>query len=447
MTQKKRLLLLMVLVLFTATACIDADQTSDADVAVATIDSSKLIEIVQTEVEAELGRQSESMPTPQVIDTDAIVDTVRAQVEAELTRQSVPTPTPQTIDTDAIVETVLSEVESQQAEFITNVNNQAMALAGESLQETLVRVYQQANPSVVYIIVPELGSGSGFVFGEDGHIVTNNHVVDGGRNYEIVFANGERRSAELVGADIDSDLAVLKADALPEGVLPLPLAAADGVRVGEFVVAIGNPFGEQGSMSLGIVSALGRSLESQRDIGGGSSYRLPEVIQTDAPINPGNSGGPLLNLEGEVVGVNSAIASITGTNSGVGFTIPIQAVRQIVPSLISDGEYVYSYMGAGFDGEITLEEQAVYGVSQTQGAYVLNVIPGSPADEAGLIPANSTTLRGGDLVVVIDGQTINDFSDLNGYLVFHTQVGQIIEVTVLRDGQAVSLPLTLGGRP
>jgi 2-alkenal reductase len=254
-------------------------------------------------------------------------------------------------------------------------------------------------------------------------------------------------SAELVGADVDSDLAVLKVDQLPDGVEPLQLGDSESIRVGEFVVAIGNPFGEQGSMSLGIISALGRSLASQRDLGTGSSYSLPEVIQTDAPINPGNSGGPLLNLDGQVIGVNSAIASFTGSNSGVGFSIPVQAVRQIVPSLIENGQYIYPYMGLGFDDEISLSDQSVYGVPQTQGAYVVSVTPGSPGDEAGLIAASNTTGRGGDLIIEIDGQEINDFSDLNSYLVFHSTVGQTINITVLRGGERVNLSLTLGARP
>jgi 2-alkenal reductase len=299
---------------------------------------------------------------------------------------------------------------------------------------------------VVYIIVSSSSSGSGFVYSPDGYIVTNHHVVEGGRSFEVVFANGERQPAELVAADADSDLAVLKVAQLPDGLTPLPLAE-DSLQVGQFVVAIGNPFGEQGSMSFGIVSGLGRSLPSQREEGSGSSYSLPEVIQTDAPINPGNSGGPLLNLNGEVVGVNAAIASTTGTNSGVGFSIPVSVVRLVVPSLIEDGSYAYAYMGAGFDAEVSLAEQSVYGLSQTQGAYVISVTPGSPAAEAGLVPANRNTGAGGDLIVAIDGQAIHSFADLNRYLVFHATVGQTIELTVLREGDQLVLPLTLGARP
>ncbi len=316
-----------------------------------------------------------------------------------------------------------------------------------SLQTLLVNVYQQANPSVVYIIVSSTSSGSGFVYNQDGYIVTNHHVALAGSSYEVVFASGERLAAKPIGADADSDLAVIKVDQLPEGVAPLTLASADNLQVGQFVVAIGNPFGEQGSMSLGIISGLGRSLPSQRERASGSTYSLPQVIQTDAPINPGNSGGPLLNLDGQVVGINAAIASATGANSGVGFSIPVDAVRQIVPSLIQNGKYIYPYMGVGFDDEITLAEKSSRSLPQTQGAYVISVTPGSPADRAGLVAANLNTGRGGDLIIKIDDQPINDFEDLNSYLVFHASVGQTIQMTVWRNGKQVVLPLKLEARP
>jgi len=359
------------------------------------------------------------------------------------------------IETQPIVATVVAQVEAtlaQQGEVtsvIYSATPAAVAAAGEaeSLQETLTRLYQQANPSVVYIIVSSTSSGSGFVYSKSGYIVTNNHVVAAGDSYEIVFAGGERMRADRVGSDADSDLAVLKVDQLPDGVQPLALADAEDVQVGQLVVAIGNPFGEQGSMSLGIISGLGRSLRSQRQSMAGSTYSLPEVIQTDAPINPGNSGGPLLNLEGQVIGINAAIASTTGTNSGVGFAIPVAAVKQVVPSLIENGSYAYPYMGATFDEEISLDEQTVYGVSQTQGAYVVGVTSSSPADKAGLVAANPQTGQGGDLIVDIDGQSIANFSDLNSYLVFHTRVGQTIQITVLRGSERAVLPLTLGARP
>jgi 2-alkenal reductase len=323
----------------------------------------------------------------------------------------------------------------------------AVTGTAQDLQQTLTGLYRLANPSVVYIIVSSASSGSGFVYGEEGYIVTNNHVIAAGDSYEVVFASGERQRAELVGADADSDLAVLQVETLPEAVEPLALAPAGEIAVGQLAIAIGNPFGEQGSMSLGIVSGLGRSLPSQRRAAGRSTYSLPEVIQTDAPINPGNSGGPLLDLQGRVIGVNAAIASTTGAGSGVGFAIPVAAVRQIVPRLIEDGVYRYPYMGASFDSEVSLDEQQLYGVPQTQGAYIVSVAEDGPADQAGLQGADPQTGQGGDLIVAIDGRAIADFGDLNSYLVFHTQVGQTIEITALRDGERVTLDLTLGARP
>jgi S1-C subfamily serine protease len=325
-------------------------------------------------------------------------------------------------------------------------NGVALAGSGIDLQDRLIEVYQKTNPSVVFIITNS-GDGSGFVIDSEGHIVTNNHVISGSRTFEVVFSSGERSRASLVGNDEDSDLAVIKVDELPQDVQPLPLAEPSNLVVGQFVVAIGNPFGEQGSMSLGIVSGLGRSLTSQRDIGLGSTYSLPQVIQTDAPINPGNSGGPLLNLNGEVVGINSAIATFTGANSGVGFSIPVAAVERIVPRLIEGGRYEYPYIGATFLSELTLDQIDAIGLPQFLGAYVTGITEGSPAEQAGLVPADISNGRGGDLIIEIDGQPIRNFSDLNSYLVFQTSVGQTIDITVLRGNEKVTIPLTLGTRP
>ncbi|MEM7133093.1 MAG: trypsin-like peptidase domain-containing protein [Chloroflexota bacterium] len=349
------------------------------------------------------------------------------------------------VDIAALVQKEIDARLNQRADIIP-AGNRAQSVLDIGLEDTLTGLYQRISPSVVYIVVGQ-GSGSGFVYSAAGHIVTNNHVVDGGNSYEIVFANGERRRARLVGRDPDSDLAVLKVDSLPDTAAPLPLADPASIQAGQFAIAIGNPFGEQGSMSLGIVSGLGRSLPSQRGRATGSTYSLPEVIQTDAPINPGNSGGPLLNLSGEVIGVNAAIASSSGVGSGVGFSIPVAAVRRVVPGLIENGKYDYSYMGASFDGEVSLGEQSTYGLTQTQGAYVVGIAPNSPAARAGLVAANSNTGRGGDLIIAIDGQAVNDFGDLNSYLVLQSSPGQTIELTVLRNGQRYIAPLTLAVRP
>ncbi len=354
-----------------------------------------------------------------------------------------PTATPGGTSSSELQRLVEAEVQRQLATQMPTLYGSAAV--DSELEGTLIRLYARVNPSVVTINVAG-GTGTGFVYDEEGHIVTNNHVVSAGDAYEIVFADGSRKRATLVGADADSDLAVLKVDALPSGVRPLPLAEKEAV-VGQFVVAIGNPFGEQGSMTFGIISGLGRSLPSQRLTTSGSTYSLPMVIQTDAPINPGNSGGPLLNLQGEVVGINAAIATLSGTGSGVGYSIPVIAVKRIVPTLIKEGKYTYPYMGVLFDGDLTLADQEQYGIPQLEGAYVLSVTPGSPAEKAGLRGANAQTQRGGDLVIALDGQKIRSFNDLNAYLVFHCTPGQQIQVTVLRDGKEVTLPLTLGERP
>ncbi len=354
----------------------------------------------------------------------------------------------QTVDVDEIIRSVVATLEPRliQKEPVMQISNQAVALADEGgLQETLIDLYQNANPSVVYIIT-NFGSGSGFVYSAEGYVVTNNHVIDSASGYEVVFANGERRSGDLVGRDVDSDLAVLAVDSLPSGVEPLPLAGEDDIQVGQFVVAIGNPFGEQGSMSLGIVSGLDRSLRSQRTTSAGGGFTLPEVIQTDAPINPGNSGGPLFNLDGEVVGVNSAIASTTGANTGVGFAIPVAAVRQIIPHLITDGSYEYPYLGVSFVDQLSLADQQALDLPSNLGVYVLTTTQDGPAARAGLRGASSNS-RGGDLIVRLDDVDVKDFSDLNSYLVFHTMVGQTIKVTVLRGDQEVVLNVELGARP
>ncbi|MBN1316543.1 MAG: trypsin-like peptidase domain-containing protein [Anaerolineales bacterium] len=386
------------------------------------------------------------------LDANEIVGTVLAEIETNLSKSDETTTGQTTLSTPAATETTQTATENEGSYSITETSlpivSDIATLPDYDLEENLIQVYQRANPAVVYIIVESTGvSGTGFVYSDEGAIVTNNHVVEGARNFEVVFSNGERKSAKLVGTDVDSDLAVIQVDELPEDVEPLALADPGTIRVGQFVVAIGNPFGEQGSMSLGIVSGLGRSLASQRDTMSGSTYSLPQVIQTDAPINPGNSGGPLLNLDGEVVGVNAAIASTTGANSGVGFSIPVSAMRLVIPSLIETGSYEYPYMGVSFDSEITLDEQSALDLPQTSGAYVVSVTSNGPADKAGLTPADRNTGRGGDLIIAIDDNPINNFADLNSYLVFHTTVGQTIEMTVIRDGETIQFPLTLGSRP
>ena len=381
------------------------------------------------------------------VDTEAIVATVSAGVEAEQAARATAAAEEAAIAAEATAAATTPTPTPEPTVEVVPVADPDGILAAGDLEGRLVELYARANPATVFLLVPLRGSGSGFVYDAAGNIVTNRHVIAGATAVEVVFANGERREGSVVGEDIDSDLAVIRVPDLPEGTEPIPLGDGESLQVGQLVAAIGNPFGEQGSMSLGIISALDRSLSSQRRLASGSSYSLPGVIQTDAPINPGNSGGPLLNLAGELVGVSSAIATFTGENSGVGFAVPVQAVRQIVPVLIAEGEYTYPFMGLGFHDEISLEEQELFGLPQTQGAYIVNVLEGGPADEAGFLAANLSTGRGGDLIVAVDGRPVGNFDDLNTYLVFHTEPGQTVDMTVLRGGEEIVLPLTLGSRP
>lgn len=365
------------------------------------------------------------------VDQDEIVRQVVATVQAQSPR-SVVTPAPVTIDSSGTVMTL-------------------------DLEQTLINLYQRVNPAVVHIFALDnfgtiLGSGSGFVFDGSGHIVTNNHVVADADVLEISFFNGLLEEAEVVGTDVDSDLAVVKVDNLPPEAQPLPVADSTQLLPGQFVIAIGNPFGEVGSMSIGIVSGLERTLRSQRVTQGGSSYSLPQVIQTDAAINPGNSGGPLLNLNGEVVGVNSAILSLTGTNSGVGYSIPSNAVSRIIPVLISDGRFIYPFIGITMRNIDSLELQTALDLPQVTGTYITDVATGTPADRAGLVgggvnPNTFELMPGGDFILGVNNKPIKSSDELISFLTFETQIGETIELTVWRDGREVVVPLTLGERP
>jgi len=335
----------------------------------------------------------------------------------------------------------------------------------------LAALYREVDPGVVAIwtfgsvdgahetSVP-LGQGTGFVIDTQGHIVTNQHVVADAEEIEVDFPSGMRAWAEVLGTDLDSDLAVLKVDVPADRLFPLPLGDSDQVQVGETVIAIGNPFGLSGTMTSGIVSAIGRTLDSERASPGGQPFSSGDILQTDAAINPGNSGGPLINLQGEVIGVNRAIRTESFTvsgdaaNSGVGFAIPVNIVKRVVPSLIEEGHYDYPYLGVSSLSQSTLNLNTLERLklpADTVGIYVTCVAAGGPADQAGLRGAgaceNGDLLPGGDLIVAIDGHSLETFNDLISYLVSSTQVGQQIVITVLRQGEEVELTLSVGARP
>lgn len=307
-----------------------------------------------------------------------------------------------------------------------------------SYEQTLIGVYQAVSPSVVHIRT-DTGEASGFVWDTNGNIVTNNHVVDGASQIEVTFADASTFPATVVGADVNADLAVIKIN--PSGVTLQPIQLADStkVQVGEVAIAIGDPFGLEGSMTVGIVSGLGRDLQVDSSSSSGTAYTIPDIIQTDAPINPGNSGGVLVDDTGKLIGVTAAIASPVRASSGVGFVIPSVIVNKVVPALIKDGHYDHTWLGIS-GGTLTPDAAAKLGLNANQhGAVIMDVLPGGPAGKAGL--------QSGDVITGVDNQTVSRFNDLTIYLARSTDVGQTVTLSILRDGKQMSLQLTLEARP
>ncbi len=292
--------------------------------------------------------------------------------------------------------------------------------------------------------------GSGFVYDTNGHIITNYHVVNAGGRLDVTFLDGTVYRASLIGADPFTDLAVLYVEGVPqEKLVPLPLADSSATRVGQQVAAIGNPFGLSGSMSAGIISGVGRLIPAQE----AGDFSIPDVIQTDAPINPGNSGGPLLNMRGEVIGINSAIFSTTGQFAGVGFAIPSNTISKVAPSLISTGTFQHPWLGvAGRDMTPGIADRL--GLEEPRGFLVMEVVSGSPANQAGIMAGDEDTTvdglpvrLGGDVIVGIDNQTVRKIDDILVYLQREKSVGDELRLTILRDGQEMQITAVLGARP
>jgi S1-C subfamily serine protease len=330
------------------------------------------------------------------------------------------------------------------------------------IQSVTESVYAAVNPSVVNIevILPSSptnpgggASGSGFVWDTNGDIVTNNHVVDGATSISVTFFDGTIVDAALVGHDADSDLAVIKVDPAAGQLKPVVLADSTQLKVGQLAIAIGNPFGLQGTMTVGFVSALGRLLPADRT-GTGPNYSISDVIQTDASINPGNSGGVLLDDSGKVIGVTNSIDTTTGTSSGVGFAIPSATVQRVVPALIKSGHYDHPYLGISV-GSVTPDLAKAMNLPTTQrGALVGSVTAGGPADKAGLKGGQtSVTINGqqvsvgGDVIIAFNGQAVKSSDDLVTLLERSGIVGQAATLRVLRGGAQIDVQVTLGARP
>jgi S1-C subfamily serine protease len=330
-------------------------------------------------------------------------------------------------------------------------------------QNLLVSLYDRVSPGIVLILITTSqgrGLGSGFVYDTEGHILTNYHVVEGADSIEVDFPSGYKSYATVVGTDLDSDLAVLKVDGPADEFKPLPLGDSSQLKVGQTVVAIGNPFGLGGTMTQGIISALGRTGDSMHETPEGGVYVMGDMIQTDTAINIGNSGGPLLNLNGEVIGINRAIqtnsTTSTGdpTNSGIGFAVSIGIIKRVTPFLIRDGKYDYPYLGMrSYDLiNMTVEEQAALDLSNLTGVYLSEVVQDGPAEKAGLISGSKPTSiqglnAGGDLIIAVDGRPVQEMGDLLTYIMSNKSPGDDIVVKILRDQQEKEVTVTLGKRP
>jgi S1-C subfamily serine protease len=337
--------------------------------------------------------------------------------------------------------------------------------AAYALQNQVITVYETVGPTVVNIIsrsyvvdmfmraVPQEGSGSGFVYDEQGHIVTNFHVIENAEQLLVTLASGQVYEADLVGSDPTNDLAVIRIDAGENLPPPMVLGDSDQLRVGQFVLAIGNPFGLEQTLTTGVISALGRVIESPED-----DRFIGESIQTDAAINPGNSGGPLLDLKGYVIGVNSQIISPSRASAGIGFAVSANTVQRVVPELISRGYYPHPWLGTRMlsltPATAELFRQAGMNIPVDAGLLIIETVRGAAAEKAGIRGGQRLVRIGqfrvpldGDIIVAINGASINNFEEWTVYLETQTLVGDTVNVTVIRDGEELILPVILEERP
>ncbi|MDC0199245.1 trypsin-like peptidase domain-containing protein [Candidatus Nitrosopelagicus sp.] len=316
---------------------------------------------------------------------------------------------------------------------------------------SLIDIFEKSEESIVQVSVlrgeSEGGMGSGFVYSDEGYVITNQHVVQDAQKVMITFLDGEAYIGNVVGSDRDLDIAVVKVEPTNTYLQPIKMGDSSELKVGEKIAAIGNPFGLSGSMTAGIVSQMGRLLPQE------TGYSIPDVIQTDAAINPGNSGGPLINMKGEVVGINTAIQSATGEFSGIGFAVPSNTVKKVVPVLIENGEFKHPWMGiSGTDVDPELAE--VRELKSSKGFLVVSVIEGSPAETAGLLGVTETEERDGrefaldgDIILSIDGETVRKISDILVHLQREKSVGDEMVLSVNRNGEMVELIMILEERP
>ena len=354
-------------------------------------------------------------------------------------------------DTIIQMQNEINENELQVQNQINQIND---IILEESKSLSLIDIFEKAEPGVVRVntqgnqTTNETGGvGSGFVFDKKGHVITNAHVIEGSTKTIVTFLDGRSYNAEIIGIDQYTDIGVIKVNADLKLLNPLSLGDSSSLQVGEPITAIGNPFGLSGSMTSGIISQMGRLLPSD------SGFQIPDVIQTDAAINPGNSGGPLLNMRGEIVGINTAIQSTTGEFTGVGFAIPSQTVATIVPTLISDGEYNHPWIGIS-GRDIDPDMANILGVEDALGFLIITVVEDSPASKAGLIGSDKIIEAdgreysvGGDIILAVDGIDVRKIDDILIHLQRVKTVGDEMDLDILRDGRTTNVTIILQERP
>ena len=357
-------------------------------------------------------------------------------------------------ESDETIMQMQDEINENKIQMQYEINEINDIILTKSKTLSLIEIFEKSEPGVVRVNIQRNqtenetgGVGSGFVFDKQGHIITNAHVVKDATKTIVTFLDGRSYNAEIIGVDEYTDIGVIKVNADLKLLNPLSLGDSSNLQVGEPITAIGNPFGLSGSMTSGIISQMGRLLPSE------SGYSIPDVIQTDAAINPGNSGGPLLNMRGEIVGINTAIQSTTGEFTGVGFAIPSQTVAKIVPTLISDGKYKHPWIGiSGTD--IDLEIAEIMELENTLGFLIITVIEDSPASDAGLIGSNKMIevegreySIGGDIIISVDGIDVRKIDDILIHLQRGKAVGDEMVLEVLRDGRTTNFTIVLQERP
>jgi S1-C subfamily serine protease len=368
---------------------------------------------------------------------------------------AVPTPTVAPLPTTPVADAPPSVPDTQVAPPATMLAlEEQIVQVNESIGQAVVNITNRSYAyDFFYRPVPQEGTGSGFMYDREGHIITNYHVIENADELYVTLPDETTVSAVVVGADPSNDLAVLKIEVAPELLHPVPLGESENLRVGQFVVAIGNPFGFERTLTVGVVSALGRVIESPDD------QFIGEIIQTDAAIIPGNSGGPLLDLSGRLIGVNTAIVSPSQASAGIGFAVPADTVRRVVPELIARGYYPHPWLGIRYLWSLNPErkeilEDAGMSVPVDEGVLIIETTPSGPADRAGLLGGQQQVRIGrfilpigGDLVTAIDGEPITSERDLDLYLDTRTDVGQTVQVTLWRDDQELTVPVVLAEKP